>query len=264
MKNFLIALILIISASNCFAKDDKIVATVNGQNIYQSSVDALYGMLDPSNIDKMGGKDAIQSNLVKQLSAAEALKQAALNSDIKNDPQVKKLIEQETEQLIQQEFLKTNIEKRVSEDDVKATYEKAKKEFKPEMEYHMYNIIVKEEDQAKDIIKQLDKGADFQTLAKEKSISLNASKTGGDLGYVLQNNLIDVAGEEITSLKKDTYSKQPIPSAFGWNVFYLKDKRLQATPTLEEASDMIKQSLYKQEMIKFVQELSDKADIVIK
>ena len=67
---------------------------------------------------------------------------------------------------------------------------------------------------------------------------------------------------------KDTptkkYSKKPVKSPFGWNVFYLKDERKEATPSYKDSRESIKQALYKQEMLAIINELKEKADIVYK
>ncbi|WP_068547850.1 peptidylprolyl isomerase PpiC [Thalassotalea crassostreae] len=54
---------------------------------------------------------------------------------------------------------------------------------------HALHILVKHQEQAKDILKQIQKGSKFQTLAKKYS-SCPSGKKGGDLGEFRQGQMV--------------------------------------------------------------------------
>ena len=77
------------------------------------------------------------------------------------------------------------------------------------------HILVKHKEQAEDIIKQLKKGAKFQTLAKKYS-SCPSAKKGGDLGEFKKGQMVPqfdkavFTGEILTPLL--------VKTKFGWHV----------------------------------------------
>src|SRR3546814_10115922 len=75
-----------------------------------------------------------------------------------------------------QDYLKKNP---ISEADIKAAYDKYKSEAGTK-EYNAKHILVATEAEAKDIIAQLDKKADFAKIAREKSLDPGSKEKGGD------------------------------------------------------------------------------------
>ena len=68
-------------------------------------------------------------------------------------------------------------------------YDDAVKQMANEEEVHARHILVKTEEEAKKVIQDLDNGAKFEDLAKERSTDPSA-KSGGDIGYFAQGELI--------------------------------------------------------------------------
>jgi len=90
---------------------------------------------------------------------------------------------------------------------------------------------------------QLDAGADFAQLAKEKSIEPGAKDSGGDLGYFTQDKMVKPFGDAAFALKVNEIS-QPIQTQFGWHIIQVLDRRPAARPTLEALTPQIGQQLY--------------------
>jgi peptidyl-prolyl cis-trans isomerase C len=169
MKKLFLLASLIMLTTPAIAKDtSKVVAIVNGTNIYSDSVDIIYKEIPENNIQELGGKAEVKKIIIDQLASAEALKQEAIRSNVSKSENFKKLLELETEKMIQEEYLRVEVEKRVTDKEIKETYNKALEDFRPAMEYNVYNILSKTEKDAQKIIKQLNKGADFQKLAIEE------------------------------------------------------------------------------------------------
>ena len=73
------------------------------------------------------------------------------------------------------------------------------------------HILMKTEQEAKDIIAELDGGADFSELAKKKSTGPSA-KEGGELGWLngAQLNNMPSFAQAVSELKKGSYTKTPV------------------------------------------------------
>jgi len=77
------------------------------------------------------------------------------------------------------------------------------------------HILVKHKEQAEDIIKQLKKGAKFQTLAKKHS-TCPSGKKGGDLGEFRKGQMVPQFDKAVFS--GEVLTPQLVKTKFGWHV----------------------------------------------
>ena len=99
--------------------------------------------------------------------------------------------------------------------------EGAVKELSPEL--FVRQILVPDQNKADLLLIEIDKGADFANLAKENSISSNAS-SGGEMGW---RNLADLPSLFADALKnkKKGYISPPLRGGSGYFILKLEDKR---------------------------------------
>ena len=95
---------------------------------------------------------------------------------------------------------------------------------------------------ALDVIKQLQGGADFATLAKEKSTDPSAKTNGGDLGYFRREAMVPEFAEAAFTIPPGTIGDKPVKSQFGWHVIKVEDRR-QSIPTFEEKEAELRDQL---------------------
>jgi DNA repair exonuclease SbcCD ATPase subunit len=89
-------------------------------------------------------------------------------------------------------------------------------------EYNFRTIIAKDKAAIDQIQEQLKAGADFGTLAMERSTDRNSAKDGGLMKYARANSLHSVVVAELESLQPGQRSAQPRNSPFGWFVIKLE------------------------------------------
>jgi parvulin-like peptidyl-prolyl isomerase len=70
----------------------------------------------------------------------------------------------------------------ITEEEIQSYYDRHPDRYEKPSEVHVKEILVKTEEEASDILKQLKKGADFDKLAQEKTIRAYVKSKGGDLG----------------------------------------------------------------------------------
>jgi foldase protein PrsA len=99
------------------------------------------------------------------------------------------------------------------------------------------HILVATEAEAKAIKAQLDAGADFATLAKEKSTEPAAKTSGGDLGTFGPGKMVAEFDAVIFTLKKGEISA-PFQSSFGWHVAQVTD--IKPPITYDQVKDQVK------------------------
>ena len=116
-----------------------------------------------------------------------------------------------------------------------------------------------------EVIKELDKGADFAELAKSKSTG-PSGPNGGDLGYFTKGRMVPAFEAAAFALKPGEYTKKPIQTQFGWHVIKVDDKR-QSTPPpappLEQVAEQIRRIIANERYAALMKGLRDKAKVQI-
>jgi peptidyl-prolyl cis-trans isomerase C len=85
------------------------------------------------------------------------------------------------------------------------------------------HILVKTEDEAKQIKEKLNQGKDFGDLAKQYS-SCPSKKKGGNLGWFSHGQMVKEFEKVTFKLKKGEIS-EPVKTQFGWHIIKLNDRK---------------------------------------
>jgi peptidyl-prolyl cis-trans isomerase C len=160
---------------------------------------------------------------------------------------------------ITQVYLSRLVKAAVTDDALHAKFEQLMKDYKGQDEVHARHILLDKEADAKAVIAQLDKGADFAKLADQKSKEKN--NNGGDLGWFTHDKMVPEFADAAFALKKGEYTKTPVKTQFGWHVIKLEDRRTAAAPTFEEKKAELSQQIEGQVIDKTLADLKAKAKI---
>ncbi len=234
------------------------VAKVNGVTIPQSRVDILIKeMTAQGRPDTPEMRDAIKQELIhREIVAQEAIKKGL----DKRAEVVAQIALQRQAVLVNaflQDYLKANP---VNDDEMKKEYERVK-ESAGGREYKVRHILVETEDEAKQVIAQLNKGASFEKLAGEKSKDQGSKSRGGDLDWAVPGRYVPAFGQAITKLKKGQLTDAPVQTQFGWHVIRVDDERASKFPTFDEVKPQIEQQMRQQTVNKAFTDLRAKAKI---
>ncbi|HTO84819.1 MAG TPA: peptidylprolyl isomerase [Methylomirabilota bacterium] len=237
---------------------DTVVAIVNGNKITRADVIASAKSLPQQYQQQI---DAIFPALVDRLVDLTLLAEEGRKQNLQDDPEVKAEIAQRTEQVIEEALIRRHLKAAMTEDAIKARYDKFVKETPPQSEIRARHILVDTEAEAKDIITQLASGADFATLAKEKSKDPSAKQNGGDLGYFSAGQMVPEFSKAAFAMQVGETSKEPVKTDFGWHVINIEDRRDKAPPTLEEARSQIQETLSGELMSAYLESLHQGATV---
>ncbi len=235
------ALALTLGSSVVFAAEpDDVVARVGKSEITEA--DLAFAAQDLGKDLQRFPPAQWRGILLDVLVDMELLADAARKDGIDKDPDFQKQIDFLTLRALRNAYLSQKIDGSISEEDLKAAYDKEFADFDGPEEFKARHILVKDKAEAEAIIKELEGGADFAELAKEKSTG-PSGPNGGDLGYFAQGQMVPPFEEAVVKLDVGSFTKEPVQTKFGWHVILLEDKRKQEKPTLEAVSDQLRQKL---------------------
>ena len=233
-----------------------IAAEVDGGKITKAEVMNALKTLSVKEADR----EKVYPALVDQMINERLIDAEIAKSKIESDPEFKTRLEAMKSQLIKTLFIEKHLKKNVTEKAVKDEYKKLKKANKGKKEAHARHILVKTEEEAKQIIKDLDNGAQFQMLAIERSSDPSA-KNGGDVGFFAEDEIVPEFSKAAFKLKPGTYTKEAVKSQFGWHVIYLEAKRDRVVPDLKAVEKTIRTKLGQESVESLIKGLRAKADI---
>ena len=90
------------------------------------------------------------------------------------------------------------------------------------------HILLQTQEQAIEIIRQLNQGGDFENLARMFSTGPSGKK-GGDLGYFTRERMVKPFSEAAFATPVGSFTSKPIKTQFGWHIIKVEDKRKKIT-----------------------------------
>ncbi|HYH22804.1 MAG TPA: peptidylprolyl isomerase [Azospirillum sp.] len=238
---------------------DPVVARVNGEALHASDVMRLVSQLPPQ-VQQMP-LEMIYPAILDQLVNQKLVSAAGYKAGLQNSAEVKEELKRAEERIVQRAFIQGEVEKRITEDALDKAYKEYVAKHPAQEEVKAAHILVESEAEAKDIIAQLKKGADFAKLAKEKSKDKAAAEQGGDLGYFTKDTMVEPFANAAFAMSKGEVSKEPVKTQFGYHVIKVEDKRTQTPPTKEEVKPQLEQDLSKTIVTGLVDELRTGAKV---
>ena len=231
--------------------------TVNGEKVPASRLEAVY-----NNAVKAGAKAGpeLEARVKRDVTEEVVLLQEAAKAKIDRTKEYRDAIDRVGKQL-KVELLVADYAKKnpVSDKEVRAAYDNAKKVY-GDTEYQVRHILVKTEDQAKNLISRLAKGADFGKLAQEFSEDTANKAQGGLLGWVVPRSFVPAFGAAFSALKPGEVAQAPVRTQFGFHVVKLEAKRkAELYPSFDSQKAVIHNALANQKVQQHVQELIKRA-----
>jgi len=257
-KKVLLSLVAVIAmTSSALAQTDKVYATVNGMDVTQKDVAAL---LRGQNVEFESLQKEQQRQILDNLIEQKLLADMAYKSKISKSTEYKEELERLKKSLAFQMWLRDFSQNvKIDDKEVKKFYDENKAKFKTPDQLKASHILVKTEQEAKDIIKKLSSAKklkdEFTALAKEKSVGPSGAN-GGELGWFTKEKMVPEFSTAAQKLAVGTITKAPVKTNYGYHIIYLDDKKASAVLEYAKVKDRLKQDLIQQ---KFAKEAKDEA-----
>lgn len=236
--------------ASAFAQEDAVVAKVGDLEILQSELDLAVANLDPQ-LQQLPD----EQKRVAALSGAidvKLLAQSAAEEGLAETEDFQKRMEYIKDRELHNSYFRKHVVDAVTDEEVKARYEKEIAALPKQEEVNARHIRVKTEEEAKAVIADLDAGKDFAELAKTKSEDSNKDD-GGDLGWFSKGRMVPEFEEAAFALEKGAYTKTPVQSQFGFHVIKLEDRRDVQPPALEQVEPQVRQLVMRDKYLALIE-----------
>lgn len=189
----------------------------------------------------------------------QLVNQTLLAATETEDAQVRLSVENERRSLLAGKAIEAALAPAVTEEAVAAAYKAKYASATPTREWNASHILVNTKEEAEELVKALEGGADFATLAKEKSTGPSGPK-GGELGWFGPSMMVPPFEDAVKQLEAGKISG-PVETQFGWHVIKLNDIRDAAAPALEDVRDELLQDIQRETLDARIAELTKAATI---
>jgi peptidyl-prolyl cis-trans isomerase C len=204
--------------------------------------------------------------ILTDIYVQQKLEQQAQNSKVAQNKEIKQKVKDYKNQLLLKTYIDSIIAKKVNNDAIHNKYIELTSDFSGKKEMHIKHILVKDKGLADKIYKELisknKKSASFEELAKKYSLDKSNSDLGGDLGYVILDNLDEDFAKAVENLEKGKISKE-IKTKFGWHIVKVEGVRKVEIPDFESIKPEIEHRLKQQAMEKIFKDIASEAKIEI-
>lgn len=173
--------------------------------------------------------DVLLTGIVDQLVDQYLLSTELDEADIPTSLRLR--LENERNAMLASNVISSFLAEGFSDEEVQAAYDQAFGDQEPETEYSAAHILVETEEEAQEVIAELEGGADFAELAADRSTG-PSGPNGGDLGWFGSGAMVPEFDAAVKELEAGNISA-PIKTEFGWHVIKLNETREKPLPELE-------------------------------
>ncbi|MCB1427319.1 MAG: peptidylprolyl isomerase [Zhengella sp.] len=247
-----------ILAAPALAANDTVVATVNGMEITEGDLSLAIANLDQqfARLPEEQRRGAALSALIEIRLLAAKAREKGYDKDAEFQNRMAFL----ANRALHSEYVEKEVAEAVTDEMVRARYDKELADTPPSNEVHARHILVKTKEEAEAIIKELDGGADFAELAKAKSTG-PSGPNGGDLGYFQQGQMVPEFEKAAFGLDVGAYTKEPVQTQFGWHVIQVEDKRAVQPPAFDAVKDQVRSAMLRETYFEMVSKMREDAEV---
>ncbi len=215
---------------------ETVVATVNGTDITLGHMIIARATL-PDQYQQLPDEvlfEGILDQLVQQTALADTFE-----GDL--PARVALSLDNETRSLMAGEVIENVMADPLDEAAVQAAYDEQYAGQEAGEEYNASHILVETEEEAKAIKAELDDGADFAEIAREKSTG-PSGPGGGSLGWFGAGMMVPTFEAAVVEMEVGGVS-EPVQTQFGWHVIMLNETRALEAPALDTVREEIELQL---------------------
>jgi len=234
------------------------IATVDGTPITEAMLDfySISRAQKPAEDLTPEEHEAIMSELIQMV----LLSNAANADGLLQDPEFAAELELQRLQAVARRQIGAHLDQSpVTEAELQQAYDENLEQLAG-VQYKARHILVEQESEARDIIAELQQGADFQELARTRSTG-PSGPNGGDLGWFSADRMVPPFAAAVKAMEVGTFTSEPVQTRFGWHVILLEEKSDARAPELDSVRGDVTSIVEQQKVQKYLDSLRGMADI---
>ncbi|MEP7062144.1 MAG: peptidylprolyl isomerase [Betaproteobacteria bacterium] len=197
----------------------------------------------------------LRNSVREELNTRELLAREAKKKGLDKSADVKTQMDLAAQTVLVRAFVndwvKTNP---IPEADLRKEYDVIKTQI-GDKEYKISHILVEKEDEAKEVITDLQKGQKFADIAKARSKDPGSKDKGGDLDWNAPANFVKPFADAVIATPKGKFTTTPVQTQFGWHVIEVEDVRAAKVPSYDEVKPQLTQRMQPQYLDKYFKDL---------
>ena len=243
------------------AQERIVVGSVNGSTIYLDEIMAVAQTLPPEY--REAGLANLYSQLVDEVANSRLAAEAGRADGLDADENIAMAMTLAADRVLAEAYMTNKVSAEISEEAIQSAYDTFVADRASREQVTASHILVETEDAARAIIEQLNDGADFAELAREKSTG-PSGPNGGSLGAFGRGQMVPAFEAAAFSMPVGSYSADPVQTQFGWHVIQVTDKGVEPAPSLDQMRDQITANLSRQSFARVIESLRAGAAIEIR
>jgi peptidyl-prolyl cis-trans isomerase C len=263
-----IALLLIVASlafTGCNKKEkavdtkdtSKVIAVIGNEKLTESELEKVIESLPPQYQEYSKTKEG-RDALIEEMSLRKILKQEAIKEGIEDTEGYKKDLEDAKEELLITHVVNKKIVDgvKLTDEELKAEYEKNKESFKKPEQVRAAHILIKTtEDMTKEQLAAARAKAEkiltevtpknFAEVAKQYSEGPTAVN-GGELGWFDKNSMVKEFSEAAFTGTPEKIYGNVVKTQFGYHIIFIEEKKEAGYLTFEEVKPSLEKQLLNQ------------------
>lgn len=238
--------------------DQQVLATVNDRPITLADVaDAVEGLPE----EYRGMPQAVLAPLLlDQLISQRVVADAARAAGIDRSEPFRRRMARTEEAALAQAYVSQRLETLLTDQALRALYQTEIADKPAGFRVCARHILVRTEAEAKAAITEIGRGADFATVAKDRSTDGSRAQ-GGDLGCFGKEDMVAPFAEAAFALQPGEVTPAPVQTQFGWHVIKVERREDLPKPSFEQAAPRLRRELAEASINAIVEQLRSAAKV---
>jgi peptidyl-prolyl cis-trans isomerase C len=232
-------------------------AAAQGKALYPQS---YFDLLLKERMGQQGQPDSpeLRAAVRDELNTRELLVREAKKKGLEKNADVKTQMDLASQTVLVRAYVSDWVKNNpVPDAELRKEYEQIKTQI-GDKEYKVAHVLVEKEDEAKQVIADLQKGQKFEDIAKQRSKDPGSKDRGGDLDWNAPANFVKPFSDAMVKTDKGKFTPQPVQTQFGWHVIRVDDVRAAKVPSFDEVKPQLQQRMQSQWLDKYLRDLRAK------
>lgn len=243
-------------------EEDPILARIEGRYVHLSEIEAAArasGFLREG--ETLTPETAFQRELVESYVEQRLLARAALDEGLQRSPMVLRRVNAARDRVLASAYMDARVKDAVTPETVRRLYNSQRDVTALGDEVRVRHILVKTKEEADEIVTLLNGGADFASLARERSLDRATAPLGGEVGW-FSRGMMAPAFSKVAFATSPGQIAPPFQTEFGWHVMEVEGRRSTSAVPFSGVRDKIEEFLRLRTIDNTLKELEEESQVV--